>query len=301
MSGAAALSAARNRRTNPQPKNNASSNAVSCANVPNKKGGPAPQAKQPQAPQMTKAQQYAMQQQQQQQQQQRPASSSSSSSTALTMPPLPVLHPLQVLRLHDNRLTSLEQEISQLLLKPPAVATSATALQYGNPVNNILPQVSNVNNNIPEVWTLSEKTAVLDRLSSSERQVTKLENLVLKLQRDMMQQKMQSMTAAAAAAVVSPPPFMRSMSSMGQQMQMGQISMSPMQIQQMNNLMFSIDGDDDDEEEETMEETASFTLNNDPDNEDNDAADLLTVDQLDIDDITVPSVDSTQLLSRIGC
>ena len=32
-----------------------------------------------------------------------------------------------------------------------------------------------------------------------------------------------------------------------------------------------------------------------------DADDLLTVDELDIDDITVPSVDSTQLLNRIGC
>lgn len=287
MSGAAALSAARNRRTNPQPKNNASANAVSCANVPNKRGGgPAPQqAKQAQAPpQMTKAQQYAMQQQQQEQQQQpqRPVTASGSV--------LPVLHPLQVLKLHDNRLTNLEQEISQLVLKPP-VATSATALQYGNPVNNPV-------SNKPEIWTLSEKTTVLDRLSASERQVTKLENLVLKLQRDIMQQKMQSMTAAAAA-VVSPPPFMRSMSSMGQQMQMGQISMSPMQIQQMNNLMFSIDGDDGDEEEEEepTEVTESFTLNN----EDDDAAGLLTVDELDVDDITVPSVDSTQLLSRIGC
>jgi hypothetical protein len=287
MSGAAALSAARNRRTNPQPKNNASANAVSCANVPNKKNGPAPQAKQAQAPQMTKAQQYAMQQQQQEQQQQRPVTASGSL--------LPVLHPLQVLKLHDNRITSLEQEMShlttirslpqapQVVPPPPRAAAASTT---------VLPQT--------DVWTLSEKTAVLDRLSTSERQVTKLENLILKLQRDIMQQKMQSMTAAAAA-VVSPPPFMRSMSSMGQQMQMGQISMSPMQIQQMNNLMFSIDGDDDEEgeeKEEPTEETESFTLNNDPDD---DAAGLLTVDELDIDDITVPSVDSTQLLTRIGC
>ena len=102
MSGAAALSAARNRRTNPanNAKNvssNASCNAVKCTTA--KKGAPAPVATG--GPQLTKAQQYAVQQQQQQQ--------------AAVVKDIPFLQPIQVLRLHDIRLSNIETEMARIL------------------------------------------------------------------------------------------------------------------------------------------------------------------------------------------
>ncbi len=106
MSGAAALSAARNRRSNSA----GPSAPVAKKNIPGQSScsvrPPPPRAQQQlqQQQQAQQQQQQAQQQQAQQQQQQRQVQPSGF---------VPALHPLQILKLHDTRLNKLEQTQTQ--------------------------------------------------------------------------------------------------------------------------------------------------------------------------------------------
>jgi len=183
MSGAAALSAAHNRRTNPQATqrnvaNNASCNSVKCS--PPNKNGPSPQQqqqmkqqmqqqmqlqKQQQQQQLTKAQQYAQQQQQQQ------------TSQPLQQLPkfgeIPVLQPLQVLRLHDIRLSTLEKDLANLQVTPV-----------------ISPVSSNSSSSSSSSSSAANDNKLHSRLMLAEEQIKRLDSMIQLLQQELFKNQM---------------------------------------------------------------------------------------------------------------
>jgi delta 1-pyrroline-5-carboxylate dehydrogenase len=184
MSGAAALSAARNRRTNPQATqrnvgNNASCNSVKCS--PANKNGPSPQQQQQMKQQLLQQQQMLQQQQQQQQKQQQltKAQQYAQQQQQQTTEPMqqvtkfgeiPVLQPLQVLRLHDIRLSTLEKDMANKLATPvisPVSSSSSTSSS------------SAANDN-----------KIQSRLMMAEEQIKRLDTMIQLLQQELFKNQM---------------------------------------------------------------------------------------------------------------
>lgn len=184
MSGAAALSAARNRRTNPQASqrnmpNNASCNSVKCS--PANKNGPSPQQQQQMKQQLLQQQQQMLQQQQQQQKQQQLTKAQQyaqqqqqQTTESLQQLPkfgeIPVLQPLQVLRLHDIRLSTLEKDLANKLVQPPLVTPVSTSSGGGG-----------------------EKDAlnkIQSRLLLAEEQIKRLDTMIQLLQQELFKNQM---------------------------------------------------------------------------------------------------------------